>query len=167
MLDSLGIHLPQFIAQVVNFGVLFIILYLVGYKSFLKMMDERSNKIKESLEAGERAKQEAAASQDEVAKKLEEATREGQQIVAKAVEAAEEVKKNATANAKQEAAQIIEKAQIEAKREQDEALNELRKDVADLAVVVAGKAIGNSLDDNTQRKLIDEALKEATALKQA
>ena len=37
----------------------------------------------------------------------------------------------------------------------------------DLAVVVAGKAMGNTLDDNYQRKLIDEALKEANALKQA
>ena len=46
-------------------------------------------------------------------------------------------------------------------------LSELRKDVADLAVVVAGKAMGNTLDDNYQRKLIDEALKEANALKQA
>ena len=167
MLESLGIHLPQFIAQLVNFGVLFLILLLVGFKPFLRMMDERSNKIKESLEAGERAKAESVKAQDEVAKKLEEAAKEGQQIVAKAVESAEEVKKNAAADAKKEAAAILEKARAEAKREQEEALSELRKDVADLAVVVAGKAMGNTLDDNYQRKLIDEALKEANALKQA
>ena len=60
---------------------------------------------------------------------------------------------------------IIEKARVEIKREQEESFNELRKGVADLAVVVAGRAIGRSLDEKTQRQLIEDALKEASTLK--
>jgi len=39
---------------------------------------------------------------------------------------------------------------------------ELRKEVADLAVTIAGKAISHSLDEKTQRQLIEDALKKAT-----
>ena len=55
---------------------------------------------------------------------------------------------------------------MEIDREKQESLTELRKEVADLAVMVAGKAIATSLDKETQRKLIDNALKEVSNLKQ-
>ena len=164
-LEKLGINLPSFIAQVINFGVLLLVLYLVGYRRFLRTMDERSQKIKESLVAGEMARQEAVQAGQEVTKRIEEASRDGQKIVDQAVQAAEEVRRKGTQEAKKEAESIIEKARVEIKREQEEALNELRKDVADLAVVVAGRAIGRSLDEKTQRQLIEDALKEASTLK--
>ncbi len=164
-LGSLGINLPSLIAQIVNFGVLFLVLYLVGYKKFLRTMDERSDRIKESLEAGERARQEAMQAEQEVARRIEAASRDGQKIVDQAVQAADEVQRKAVTNAKKEAETIIEKARTEIKLEKEEAVNELRKEVAGLAVVVAGKAIGRSLDEKTQRQLIDDALKEALVLK--
>jgi F-type H+-transporting ATPase subunit b len=81
------------------------------------------------------------------------------------VKTAEEVKKRAAQDAKKEADAIIAKAQVEIQREKQESMTELRKEVADLAVLVAGKAIGTSLDKETQRKLIDNTLKEVSSLK--
>jgi F-type H+-transporting ATPase subunit b len=161
-LGSLGINLPQLIAQIVNFGILVLVLYLFGFKSFMRTMDERSNKIKESLEAGERAKHEALKSEQEVAKRIEAASREAQKILDQAAQAAEEVRRKAVFEAKKEADAIIEKARAEISREREEAVAELRKEVADLAVTIAGKAISHSLDEKTQRQLIEDALKEAT-----
>jgi len=164
-LEKLGINAPTFIAQLVNFGLLLVLLRLFAYKPIMKMLDNRANKIKESLEAGERAKQEAVSAEKEIAKKIEEASLSGQQIVGQAVKTAEEVKRRATQDAKKEADDIIAKAGVEILREKQESITELRKEVADLAVMVAGKAIATSLDKETQRKLIDNALKEVSSLK--
>jgi F-type H+-transporting ATPase subunit b len=164
-LAKLGFSLPTLIAQVVNFGLLLLVLRLFAYKPIIKMLDNRANKIKESLEAGDRAKQEAVSAEKEIAKKIEEASASGQQIVGQAVKTAEEVKKRAAQDAKKEADAIIAKAQVEIQREKQESMTELRKEVADLAVLVAGKAIGTSLDKETQRKLIDNTLKEVSSLK--
>ncbi len=163
-LGALGINVNTLIMQVVNFGVLLLVLYLVGYKRFLKTMDKRSQLIKESLEAGERAKLEAASAEKEVALKIEEASASGQKIVEQASKTAEEVRRRVEADARKEAEAIIEKARAETKREKEEAMSELRKEVADLAVAVAGKAISQSLDANTQKTLIDNVMKEAVSL---
>jgi F-type H+-transporting ATPase subunit b len=165
-LAKLGFNGPMFIAQLVNFGLLLILLRLFAYKPIMKMLDTRATKIKESLEAGERAKQEAVHAEAEIAKKIDEASASGQQIVGQAVKTAEEVKQRAAQDAKKEADAIVAKAQVEIDREKQESLTELRKEVADLAVMVAGKAIATSLDKETQRKLIDNALKEVANLKQ-
>jgi F-type H+-transporting ATPase subunit b len=165
-LAKLGFSLPTLIAQVVNFGLLLLLLRLFAYKPIMKMLDNRANKIKESLEAGERAKQEAVSAEREVAKKIEEASLSSQQIVSQAVKTAEEVRRRAAQDAKKEADALIAKAQVEIVREKQESLTELRKEVADLAVMVAGKAIATSLDKETQRKLIDNTLKEVSSLKQ-
>ena len=135
-----------------NFGLLLLLLRLFAYKPIMKMLDTRAAKIKESLEAGERAKQEAVSAEKEIAKKIEEASASGQQIVGQAVKTAEEVKRRAAQDAKNEADAIIAKAQVEITREKQESMTELRKEVADLAVMVAGKAIATSLDKETQRK---------------
>jgi F-type H+-transporting ATPase subunit b len=164
-LAKLGFNLPTLIAQLINFGLLLLLLRLFAYKPIMKMLDNRANKIKESLEAGERAKQEAVQAEQEVTKRIEAASRDGQKIVDQAVQAAEEVRRKAALEAKKEAEVIVEKARVEIRREQEEAVNDLRKEVADLAVVVAGKAISRSLDEKTQRQLIDDALRETSTFK--
>jgi F-type H+-transporting ATPase subunit b len=164
-LAELGINAPMLIAQVVNFGILFLILRFAAYKPIMKMMDARSNKIKESLEQAERIKQQSEVAAQETAKRIEEANANGQKIVGQAVQAAEEVKRRAEQDAKKEADALLVKAQAEIIQEKEAAIAELRKEVADLAVMVAGKAISTSLDKDTQRKIIDNALKEASAIK--
>ena len=164
-LAKLGFNGPVFIAQLVNFGLLLVLLRLFAYKPIMKMLDTRANKIKESLEAGDHAKMEAVSAEKEIAKKIEEASASGQQIVGQAVKTAEEVKRRAALDAKKEADAIIAKAQVEIQREKQESMTELRKEVADLAVMVAGKAIGATIDKETQRRLIDNTLKEVSSLK--
>jgi F-type H+-transporting ATPase subunit b len=163
-LESMGINIPLLISQAISFGILFFILYKVGFKKFLNTMDERSMRIKESLEAGEKAKQEAIQAEEEVAKRIEEANLEGQKIVDRAVQTSEEIRKKTEQDARKQADAIIAKAQAEIAREKEAALVSLRKEVADLAVVVAGKAISKALDDKSHKELSDSVLKEASVL---
>ena len=78
-MEGLGINIPQLIAQLVSFLVLFGLLYFFAYKPILRMFDERSQRIKDSVEQAEKVKEEAAAAEEENRKKLEAAAKEGQE----------------------------------------------------------------------------------------
>ena len=59
-MEAIGINVAGLITQLVSFGVLFLVLWLLLYKPIVRMLDERSERIRESLEASERAQAEAA-----------------------------------------------------------------------------------------------------------
>ncbi len=164
-LAALGINLPVLIAQIVNVLVLLGLLYLVAYKPVMRMLDERSRRIKESMEQAESITEQAARAEEEVKKQLEAASRKGQERIAQAVQIGEEVKQKAQQEAKQGAEALVARARNDIQRERDEAINEVRKEVADLTILAAGKVIGSSLDKKAHRQLIDEVLEESSSLK--
>ena len=164
-MEGLGINLPTLIAQIVNFVVLFGLLYLVAYKPIMRMLDERSQRVKDSMEQVDSIKEQAANAEGEVKKQLEVAGREGQEVVARAVRTGEEARQRAQEEAKKEAEVLIEKARLEIQRERDEAIGELRKEFTDLTIEAAGKVIEQSLDKEAHRQLIDKVLEESPTLK--
>jgi len=164
-LANLGINLPTLLAQIVNFVILFGLLYLVAYKPLMRMLDERSRKIKESMEQTEYIKQQAAHAEEEVKKQLETAGKEGQEVIARAVRTGEEVRQQTQQEARQEAESLITRARIEIQQERDEAIDDLRKQFADLTILAAGRIIDRSLDKEAHRQLIEKVLEESTTLK--
>ena len=164
-LADLGINLPTLVAQIVNFVILFGLLYLVAYKPIMRMLDERSRRIKESVEQAEAVKEQAASAEDEIKKQLEAASREGQERIARAARSGEEVKQKAQEEARQEAEALIARARTDIHRERDEAIGELRKEFADLTILAAEKVIDRSLDKKAHRELIDKVLEESSTLK--
>jgi len=109
-LADLGINLPTLVAQIVNVAILLGLLYLVAYKPIMRMLDERSRRIKESMEQADAIKEQAARAEEEVKKQVEAASKEGQKRVAQAVKIGEEVKKKAQQEARQEAETLIVRA---------------------------------------------------------
>jgi len=164
-LEGLGINLPTLVAQIISFAILFGLLYLVAYKPIMRMLDERSKKIKESMEQTEYIKEQAARAEEEVKKQLGVAAKEGQEVIARAMRTGEEVRQEAQQQARQEAESLITRARVEIQRERDDAIDELRKEFADLTILAAGKIIDRSLDKETHRQLIDKVLEESTTLK--
>lgn len=164
-MEGLGINLPTLIAQIINFTILLGLLYLVAYKPITRMLDERSRKVKESMEQTELIKQQAERAEEEVNKQIEAAGREGQEIIARAVRSGEDVRQKAQQEARQDVESIIARAGVEIQRERDGAIGELRKEFADLTILAAGKVIDRSLDREAHRQLIDKVLKESTTLK--
>jgi len=163
--EGLGINLPTLLAQIVNFVILLGLLYLVAYKPIIRMFDERSRKIKESMEQTEFIKEQAAQAEGEVKKRLEDAGREGQELIVKAERTGEEVRQSLRQQAEQEAQSLINRARTDIQRERDEAVGELRKEFADLTILAAGKVIDRSLDKKAHRQLIDKVLEETPTLK--
>ncbi len=164
-MEGLGINPSMLIAQVINFGILFGLLYLVAYKPFMRMLDERSRRVKESMEQTEYIKQQAAKAEQETEKRIAEAGKKGQKIIDQAVKIGKEVGQKAQEEAKQKAEALITRARTEIRRERDEVISELRKEFAGLTILAAEKVIDRSLDKETHRQIIDQVLKESPGLK--
>jgi F-type H+-transporting ATPase subunit b len=166
-LEGLGISLPTLLAQIINFLILLGLLYLVAYKPIMRMFDERSRKIRESMEQTESIKEQAAHADEEAKKRIETAAKEGQEVIAKAVRTGEEIRQKAQQEAKPEAEALIVKARVEIQRERNEAITEMRKELADLTILAAEKVIEQELDKEAHRQLIDKVLEESKTLKKS
>jgi F-type H+-transporting ATPase subunit b len=164
-MSGLGINVWFLATQIVNFLILLLILYFFAYKPVMKMLDERSRKIRESMDEVQKVKDQAAQTEEEFKKKIEAASKEGQEVIARAMRTGEEARQRAQLEAKQEAQGLVEKARVEIQRERDETIGELRQEFADLTVVAAEKVIGKSLDKNAHRQIIDQVLDESLNLK--
>jgi F-type H+-transporting ATPase subunit b len=164
-LEALGINLGYLISQIVNFTLLAVLLYFVAYKPILRMLDERSARIKQGLEDAEQASRRAAEMEQEFEQRLAEARKEGQEIVAQATQMSEKARQEILETAREEARAQVEKAKEEISRERELAMSELRQQVADLSLSISEKVIGEALDQQRQRDLIAEFLKQTEELK--
>ena len=166
LIEGLGINTPVLITQVVTFIILLVILRFVAYKPLMRMLDERSKRVQESMEQADSVKEQAAHAEEEVKKQLAEASREGQERIARAAKAGEDMKQKAQDEAKQEAETLLNRARSEIQRERDDAIGSVRREFADLTVLAAGKVIDETLDKDKHRELIDKVLEEGSTKKE-
>jgi len=161
----LGLTLPSFIGQLINFLILLGLLTFFGYKPIRRMLDERSNRIKQSMEQAEATKKEYENARIEVEKQISKGRDEGQSIVGQAAQAGERVKEEARQEARKEAQAIVGRTREELERERDKAINELRKEFVDTAILAAEKVISETLDKEKHRQIIEKTLEESAALR--
>ena len=161
---DLGFHIPSLIAYVVNFVILLAVLYAVGYKPILRKLDQRSERIRESVETVERVRQEAARQQEDMEKRLDEARQEGQNLLAQAREMAERYREEEKEKSRQEAEAFIARARAEIQRERDQAIDEVRSHFAELAILAAERVIERSLDPGAHSDIIEKVLEESPSI---
>lgn len=150
--------------NVVAFIVLFIFMAKFAFPPITKMLDERANKIRESLEKAEDTRVEAERLLDEYKVQMAEARAEATQVIEQGRKVAESMKIEILAKAREEAEAEKTKAIEAIKAEKSAAVGEIQKQVADLSVAVAGKIIGSSLSRTDHEALIDKYLTEVGSL---
>ena len=161
----LGVTLPAFIGQLVSFLLLLGLLIFFGYKPIRKMLDERSNRIKQSMEQAEATKEEYEHAQIAVQEQTSKARDEGQAVIAQATQIGDRLKEEMRQEARQEAQAIVERTRVELERERDKAIDDLRKEFVDTSILAAEKVINETLDKERHRRLIEEALEESATFK--
>lgn len=155
---KLGVNLPGLVSQMVNFALILILLRILLWKPFLRVMEERKQKIEQGLRASEQAAHAAAQSQEESRRVLEEARAEGRELVTRAQETAGRLREELEAQARRDAEQIVQRARAEMDLESQRAIQALRQEFADLTVRAAERVVGQSLDRAAHQRLIDEVL---------
>ena len=161
-IGSLGINLPGLIVQLVGFAILLVVMKAVAYKPILKAMDQRSQRIREGLDAAEKMKLQASQSDVEVQKRLEQARQEGQGLISQAQEVANRLQADARQQAQAEGESLLARARSEIAMERDEAIAQIRREFADLTIAAAEKVIGQSLDKKAHERLIEEVLTQSS-----
>lgn len=163
-MEKLGINVTWLLAQIVNFGLLLFVLWRFAYKPVLKMLNDRKQKIQESLEYAERVKREAADQQKEFDRKLEEARREAQSAAAAAAQVGEKEREVIVAQAREEARKLIDQAKGQIEYERKQMMSELREEVVRLSLLAAQQVVSQSLDDKAHRQLVSEFLAQTDKL---
>jgi F-type H+-transporting ATPase subunit b len=155
---SLGINLPLLLAFVINFIILLALLGKFLYKPVLKMLDERAQKVKESMEWAESIKREYEQAKAEVQKQIEKGRQEAQGIIAQAFQTGEALKEEARKEASGQAKAIVEKTRLQLEAERDKMVEDLRKEFVSLLILASEKVIRQTLDKEKQSRLIEETL---------
>ena len=149
------------IAQLLIFLAMLGVLYRFAWGPLLQILNERRARIAQGVEATEQAKRELEAAEKERQAKLEEARREAQAMLDRIAKQAEDLRKELEAKAREQAEALIARASAEIQQEREKAVQDLRSQVADLAVMAAGRIIGESLDAKKHRELIERTIEEA------
>ena len=160
-MGAIGIDWQVLLAQLINFGILFGLLFFLLYKPMRRTFDARSNRIKESMEQAEQIKEQMARTEEQVREQLAAARREGQDILAQAAQMGDRLKEETRGEARQEAEVIVARARTEIERERDEAIDEVKRQFVDLAITAAEKVVNETLDREKHRRLIEEVLEQA------
>lgn len=161
-MGAIGINWQVFLAQLITFGILFFLLSKLLYKPIRRTLDERSARIKESIEQADQIKQQLANTEQQVKEQLDNARKEGQNILAQAAQIGERFKEEAKVEAKKEAEGIVAKARAEIEMERDKAIDEVRREFVDLTIKAAEKVVKETMDKEKHRRLIEEVLEQAS-----
>ncbi|MBM4175750.1 MAG: F0F1 ATP synthase subunit B [Ignavibacteria bacterium] len=141
---------------VVTFILLLLILKRTAWKPMLEALKQREDSIRTALEKSEQAKLEAEKLLEENKKNLAAAEEQAKKIIDEGREFSSKLKAEILDKANEDAKKLLDQTKIEIDRKKDEALNELREVVADLAIQATEKLIDEKLDDKKHRSLIDK-----------
>ncbi|MBN1536568.1 MAG: F0F1 ATP synthase subunit B [Anaerolineales bacterium] len=155
-MEKLGINLGFLLFQIFNFTILVILLYALAYKPILNMLETRKKKIAQGIEDARVAADARANAEKEAQDIITKAQAEASQKIREATERAEKSALEIQAKAEGEAAKVREEALADVASERDSILADMRGQIAALAMAAAQKLIGESLDEQRQRTLIDE-----------
>jgi F-type H+-transporting ATPase subunit b len=163
-MDALIPKMPEILVALTSFLVLFAILSKFAFPPVTKMLDERAEKIRESLEKAEETRIEAERLLEEYRVQMAEARAEAGKVIEQGRTVAENMKNEIVAKAREEAEAEKSKAIEAIKAEKLAAMAELQASVANLSVAVAGKIIGQQLSAADHAALIERSIAEVGSL---
>ena len=144
--------------EILSFAILFFVLYKYAFPGILSALEEREKKIKDSLDEAERHRSEAEQKLKEYEAKLNTAAKEAEGIMAATKERAQRLMEENEQRMTAEAERIRGDATREIDQERRKAIQDIRAQTTDLALMVAEKVVQRSLNEADHRKFADEAL---------
>ena len=143
---------------VATFVVLVLVLSKYAWKPLLQSLKDREDTIRQALEMAEKARADAADLLKQNERNLAKAEEEYQKIIREGKAFSEKLKEEIVAKAHHQAQREIQQAKEEIQRDVDAAKQQLRSEVADLAVLAAGKILDETMDAQKHKKIVDSFL---------
>lgn len=156
-MEGLGINTTLFIAQLINFGLVFVLLVWLLKKPLAKILAERSDKIEQSLKEAEQIKAELAKIESTKKELIDAAKKSSEELVSKGQEIAASIEKKANTDAKVQAEALIERAKAEAVTQKEQLMSQLEGELKTLVKESITSTL-SELSDDEQRRLIDASI---------
>ena len=144
----------------VLFGISMYILWKLAFPRISEALDRRQHAIEESIDHAERVRRDADELLAEYRERLREARQQAEQITERARKAAEVHERDAQDHAQERREQLMEQTRRDIEAETRRAIQEIRREVADLTVMATEKVTRKVLDEQDQRRLVEDALRE-------
>ena len=137
------------------FVILLVAMYKFAFPAVTKMMNDRTERIRNNLDDAERVRGEAQSILEEYQRQLADAKSEANRIIEEARQTAESLRRDLMTRAEAEVAELRVRASEEVAAAQERALNDLQARVAELAISAAEKVVEKSLDRQTNIALVE------------
>jgi F-type H+-transporting ATPase subunit b len=136
------------------------VLSKVAFPKIQEALDKRAKTIAESIDAAERQRKESDELLSEYRARLAEAREQADDIMVRARKSAETAEAEAAAAGKEKREELVEAAKRDIEAETRRSLDQIRQEVADLTVLATERVTRKSLNDEDQKRLVEEALGE-------
>jgi F-type H+-transporting ATPase subunit b len=158
--STFGVDWPHLIAQIISFGIVCGVLYVLAYKPILQILDARRQQIASGLANAEKIKAELARIAAERQEVLMKADAEGKQLIEEARAAAARVGAEETRKAVLAAEQIVVRAREATERDRVQMLADVKHEVGRLVVQTTAKVAGKVLTPEDHRRLAEETARQ-------
>jgi F-type H+-transporting ATPase subunit b len=152
--------LQELIVGAIAFGVLFLFMSKWVLPRVNQTLEARRQKIQGDLEKAEQARGEADKLLQDYRQQLAGAREDANRIIEEARQTADSVRQDLARKAEEEARAIVARAQEEIRAERDRVFQELKTQVGELSLALAGRMVGESLDRDRQLRLVDDYIAE-------
>ncbi|MBX3082202.1 MAG: F0F1 ATP synthase subunit B [Anaerolineae bacterium] len=155
-MDKLGINGGFLLAQIVNFGLVAIVLWALAWKPLVAALEARREKIAKGLEDARAAELARANAERDAQKYIDEQRVSAQKLVEEGRSRGEDQAKSVLEEARREADAIRVKARQDAEEERNAMLAEVRAQVGQIAIAAAERVIGQSLDEKKSQAIVND-----------
>lgn len=161
--ENLYPHASELIVGAISFAIIYFFLWKWVLPRMNALLEERREKIQGEMERAETTRSDADELLANYRAQLASARDEGNRIIDEARKTADQLRVDLQSRAEEESHSIVARAQEEIRAERDRVFQELRIQVGQIAVELAGKVVGESLDTSAHTRLIDEYIDEVTS----
>ena len=161
MVEALGLSLTEFVFYVINFLILVGLLTKFLYRPFLNMLETRKQSIQDALDNAELINRRADEKMENYDLQIVKLDEQGREIIKEAKERAEKQADEIIEEAHSKANSIIVAAERQVELEKQKALEEMKQQVATLALLAAEKIVERSIAQVGQDQIVDEIIEQA------
>jgi F-type H+-transporting ATPase subunit b len=142
------------------FFITFFVLRRYAFGPIQQAIDQRRERIQQSLQEADNARDEARRLLEEHRSLMNQARGQAEEVLAEARRVADAQRERARKETEEDRQRRLEETRRQIEAETQRALGEIRREVADLALIAAAKVTAGALDPKSHRKLIDDAIKD-------
>jgi F-type H+-transporting ATPase subunit b len=157
--ESLGLNLYTFIAQLINFSLVLLVLWRWVYRPLSKALNDRAKRVEDSLDKAKKIEEEFKKLEQLKLDQLQAIKKDADNLIREAALSAEKNKEEILISASEEAKQVLAEAREKISEEKAKIKGEVQQEIGELVVLVAEKIFKKNTPSGLDEDSIRESLK--------